>query len=101
MLFKTVVTLPIAITFIGLVFRSTLYWSFSVAQGEPYGSGDIIEMLLALLLILSSFLGLIYTLILLLVPKYRHYFRALKLAVICISSPICYYFLHALMPKLM
>jgi hypothetical protein len=33
-----------------LVFRATLYWQLPAADGEPYGTGDVLDLALALVL---------------------------------------------------
>jgi len=89
----TAVTL-ICIALLGLLFRKTLYWQIPVAADNPYGLGDIIDLLFYFavlgfsgLLILCSFAQ----------AWFKDYKIALSLFLIAIITPTTFYLLHGLL----
>ena len=89
------------IALISLAFRSTLYWAFTVADGEPYGGGDAIEMLFFSLILLSCAVVIILSFI-----RLGFWFRlskahCAKSILASISIGVLYFNLHGLMPRLM
>ena len=83
------------------LFRSTLYWSMPVADGEPKGGGDVIEIFIFLLLLGFSLLGLFYAFLLAAIPKIRNFNYASKLAAAAFVTPVLFWFIHPHIPRLM
>jgi hypothetical protein len=53
------VAIQCSLVFGGLVYRATVYESIPVAPGDPYGLGDVLELLLYFVLLGSSALTLL------------------------------------------
>jgi len=99
-IYKTLVVIPVVLLLVALLFRATLYWSIPVADDEPYGGGDILEIILFLLIILFSLAAALYATILAVVPKLREKKYILRLLLVGALVPMLYFILHPLMPKL-
>lgn len=84
----------------GLIYRSTLYHHLPVARGEPYGVGDVLDLLIYFALLGTSALTLGTALVLAAVPRWRS--RAAIIALILaglLPLPI-YVLLHARLPRI-
>ncbi|NRA62851.1 MAG: hypothetical protein HRU19_00125 [Pseudobacteriovorax sp.] len=93
-----ILLIQLGIAICGLLYRSTLYWIFPVAEGEPYGWGDMIDLgfylsLLGIMLILIG-LALVITL-------KKRYHQAVKINILAIVIPLGFYLMHPLVPQLM
>lgn len=62
------------------MYRATLYWKFAVAPGEPYGLGDVLEVLMSYTLIASSGLILATALVFVAVRSLRQWHAIALLA---------------------
>ena len=100
-IYKTLAVAPVVILVLAFIFRATLYWSFSVADGEPKGGGDIIEIFLFLLLLGSCLLSILYAVLIALVPRLRNHLYSINLLVIGILIPVIFWFLHPIIPRLL
>jgi len=99
-IYQTLAVTPLVIMVLAFIFRATLYWSFSVADGEPKGGGDVIEIILFLLLLGTCFLSILYAALLVVVPKLRNKSYSINLLIIGILVPLAFWFVHPLIPKL-
>ena len=84
----------------GLIFRATLWWVIPVAPNEPYGLGDVIELAIYFLILAIAAFSLLWALALFVIPAIRDLKLGVILFVVSVGSPVAYYFLHTLVPKL-
>lgn len=98
--YQALAIIPIVILTLAFIFRATLYWSVPVADGEPIGGGDIIEVLFFLLLLGSCLLSILYSALLAAVPKVRNISYSIKLLLIGVGTPLMFLLLHPLIPRL-
>lgn len=91
---------PLIILVLAFLFRATLYWSIPVADGEPKGGGDVLELLLFMLLLGSCLLCLLFSCVMAVFPKIRNKTDSIKLLVIGLGVPLVFWFLHPLIPRL-
>src|SRR5688500_9246518 len=68
-----VVALQAGLVAAGLVFRATLYARLPVAPGEPYGIGDVIELLLYYAVLGGSAIAVCMAAVVAVVPALRHW----------------------------
>jgi len=99
-IYQTLAFTPAVIMVLAFIFRATLYWSFSVADGEPKGGGDVIEIILFLLLLGSCFLSVLYAALLAFVPKLRNKSYSFNLLIIGIFVPLVFWFIYPFIPRL-
>ena len=92
--------LPPVVLVMALVFRATLYWTIPVADGEPKGGGEILEVLLFLGLLTTSALAVLVAILLAVVPAIREARLAVRLGLVALFSPVAYWVLHPLVPRL-
>jgi hypothetical protein len=71
----------------GWLYRATLYWKFAVAPGEPYGLGDVLEVLISYALIASSGLTLATALVFVAVRSLRQW-HAIALLACVLAVPL-------------
>lgn len=91
----------IFLSVLALIYRATFYWQIPVVPGEPYGLGDIIQLLLFASILLLFLLTLMTSLICLLFwPKGKQKIYWLKIA-IGIFTLAVYYIVHPYVPKLL
>lgn len=84
----------------GLLFRGTLYHRLPVAAGDPYGLGDIIELLIYFVLIGTSLCTLLLALVVIARPAWRDRLCiTILLGAALLPLPV-YYLLHAHVPRL-
>jgi hypothetical protein len=85
---------------LALLFRATVYWQLPAGSGEPYGTGDVIDLGLALLLFLAcGFCAICGVAISMLGDKAdkRFAFQAFFIGVV---SFLAYDLLHPYVPRL-
>jgi len=82
------------------VYRATLYWLLPPAAGEPYGTGDIIDFALGLLVFLTSGLCAAAAVATSMSGDGSAQHLAFRPAVIGITSFVIYYFVHPYVPRL-
>ncbi len=90
--------LLIVLALTGLVFRATLYWRLPVAPGEPVGIADVLELFGYLLILALSALSIILALV---VALRRRYATAIRVSMIAVLTPLAFYLLHPLVPRLL
>lgn len=93
--------LAIFLAVLGLVFRSTLYWSIPVSGNEAYGLADVLELLIAVILLGICLIGVLMSLALSSKPRLQPRIQSIQLLVICLVSFGSYWFIHPLMPRLL
>jgi hypothetical protein len=98
--YQTLALIPIVILTLAFIFGATFYWSIPVADGEPKGGGDIIEVLLFFLLLGSCLLSILFSVLLAVVPKIRNNSYAIKLFLIGVGTPLIYLLVHPLIQRL-
>ena len=84
-----------------LLYRATVYWRFTLAPGEPYGVGDIIDFALAMLLFLVCGLCAAAGVAASMSGDGTQQHLAFRPAVIGMTSFVVYYFLHPHVPRLL
>ena len=84
----------------GLVYRATVYESIPVAPGDPYGLGDVLELLLYFILIGSSALTLLTALVLSVVPSLRNWRTVAALIGAGLLALPAYFLLHTYAARL-
>jgi hypothetical protein len=84
----------------GLLFRGTLYHRLPVAPGEPYGLGDIIELLIYFTLIGTSLCTLLAALVCCARPVWRDRVGVAVLLGAALLPLPAYYVLHASVTRL-
>ena len=99
-IYQSLAVAPLVIMVLAFIFRATLYWTFSVADGEPKGGGDIIELILFLLLLGTCFLSILYAGLIAVIPKLRNSSYSLNLLIIGIFVPLAFWFIQPLIPRL-
>ena len=99
-IYQVLAIVPFVILVLALLFRATLYWSIPVADGEPKGGGDILEVLLFLILLGSCLLSILFSAFIAVVPKIRNHTYSMKLLLIGIVVPLVYWFIHPWVPRL-
>jgi hypothetical protein len=82
----------------GWLYRATLYWKIPVASGEPYGLGDVIELLINFVLLGSSALTLVVALVFAVVRRLRHWRAIGALACAGILAVPLFLTIHAHLP---
>ena len=91
---------PLVILVLALLFRSTLYWSIPVADGEPIGGGDILEGILFIILLASCLLSISFAIFISIIPKIRNNSYSIRLLIIAIVVPLVFWFIHPFVPRL-
>ena len=99
-IYQVLAIAPLVILVLAFAFRATLYWSIPVADGEPKGGGDIIEILLFLLLISSCILSILFSALLAVIPKIRNNTYSVKLLIIGVVIPLVFWVIHPFIPRL-
>jgi len=84
----------------GLLYRATVYESIPVAPGDPYGLGDVLELLLYFILIGSSALTLLTALVLSVVPSLRNWRAVAALIGAGLLALPVYFLLHSYAARL-
>ena len=84
----------------GWLYRATLYWRIPVAPGDPYGLGDVIELLIYLALLGSSASILGIALVFMLVPTFRRWPAIAALVGAGLLATPLYIAVHAHLPQL-
>lgn len=84
----------------GLLYRATVYESIPVSPGDPYGLGDILELLLYFILIGSSALTLLTALVLSVVPSLRNWRAVAALLGAGLLALPAYFLLHTYAARL-
>lgn len=87
----------VALAVAGLVFRATLYWRLPVNPNEAYGVADVLELLVFGVMLSLSAVSTVLALILGVMRRYR---VAIRVFVIAVITPMVFYLLHPLVPKL-
>ena len=98
--YQTLAIIPLVVLTLAFIFRATFYWLIPVANGEPKGGGDIIEVLLFILLLGSCLLSVLFSALLAAVPKIRNNSYAIQLLLIGVGTPLIYLLVHPLVPRL-
>jgi len=99
-IYQVLAITPLVILVLTFAFRATFYWSIPVADGEPKGGGDVIEILLFLLLIGSCILSILFSALLAVIPKIRNNTYSLKLLIIGVLIPLVFWVIHPFIPRL-
>ena len=84
-----------------LLFRATLYWVIPVAEGEPYGLGDLIDFGFSLALFILCVICAAAGVWLSFRKDPDDHRLAFRPVLIGIVSFVTYYFLHPHVPKLL
>ena len=79
--------------FIGLIFRTTIYWQIPVRPVEPAWFGDLIELLIYFTILGLSGLSIIFSIIVAILKNYR---TAIGVFLVGIITPLAYYFLYSI-----
>jgi hypothetical protein len=87
----------ICLAFAGLAFRATLYWQIPVEAGDAYSFGDILELHIYLILLVSAALVFLCSILLTLLKNYK---AAVWIFLVSVITPFCYYLLHPIVPRL-
>ncbi|WP_221797604.1 hypothetical protein [Oceanobacter mangrovi] len=93
-----VLVLLLAFTAGGLLFRATHYQRIPVVNNEPYGAGDVIDLLFALVVMGLCALLLLLSMVTLLFKQYRQAARKLLVGV---AATLAYFWLHSHVPALL
>jgi hypothetical protein len=92
----------VALAFVALAFRATLYWRLPPVAGAPYGRGDVIDFGLGLVLFAVSCLCAGAAVALSMHGAAGADQRmAFRPAVVGITTFVFYYFVHPHVPRLM
>ena len=83
-----------------LAYRSTVYWMLPPEPGEPYGFGDILDFVLALVVFAVCGLAAASAVLLSMTGEGRAPHLAFRPAVIGITAFVAYYFLYPYAPRL-
>lgn len=97
--FGMVASVMLAIS--GLIYRSTVYWTFPVVEGEPYGFGDVLDFGFFFILALCVFFTFVAALIQLGFGPSDSKPHSLKAVAVGIMSFVIYYNVHSIMPRLL
>lgn len=85
----------------GLLFHATYYWRLGPEAGEPYGTGDIVDFLFALVLFLVCSLCTVSGVLISAMGQTEDKGQAFRAVLVGILSFLGYEFLHGQMPRLM
>lgn len=94
------VAIQCSLVFGGLLYRATVYESIPVAPGDPYGLGDVLELLLYFVLLGSSALTLLTALLLSVVPSLRNWRAVAALIGAGLLALPVYFLLHTYAARL-
>lgn len=85
----------------GWLYRATFYWKLPVAPGQPSGIGDVIELGVGLVLLVTSGIDLFVAMILLVLPDLRRWRWILLLVIAGLAAYPIYVHFDGSMPRLM
>lgn len=91
----------VALAILALVFRATLYWLIPVAEGEPYGLGDVLDFGLMILLFLVSSVCASFGVLLSIRGDGLEQRLAFRPVLVGICSFVVYYLVHPQVPRLL
>ncbi len=93
--------LCVALSCAGLLFRATIYWTIPIAEGDPYGFADILEVFIYFGVVMLSGLTILCSLVLCFVPPCKDVKLGIKIFIAGLGSLAAYLGLHQYVPKLM
>ena len=85
----------------GWLFRATFYWRIPVVPGDPYGLGDILELLIYFALLGSSAVALGLAAIFIVVRSLRQWRSIAILACVGLLAIPLFLVVHSHLPQLM
>jgi len=83
-----------------LIYRASLYWMLPAPEGKTYGTGDVIDFVLGMILFLLSGLCAAAAVGMSVTAEGAQQQLAFRPAVVGITSFVIYYFLHPYVPRL-
>jgi hypothetical protein len=81
------------VAFSGLIYKSSFYKSIPVVAGEPYGLGDLIDLLFTVLVISIWLTAFIAVAVLSLINFKHNFSDSIKLFLYISIAPVCYFYL--------
>lgn len=95
-----VIASQVALVLGGWLFRATLYWKIPVAKGDPYGPGDLLDLLFSFAVLGSSAVALASAALLAAVRRWRRWRLVAALAFAGLVATPLFAFVHPHVPQL-